>query len=217
MTAVLVTISEVLEAVETDLPDAALQRIIDGAEDDIRHYLSKDQLASLPVIVWEGRYTPSLGVPDGSLTLPESVLGFPLLRFEGTVVLNTETPTYTADTEELVVAGGFDTITPVTAEGITVAEGAFVATIDSTGLILTVDTLLTTAAVTVTRILGLQATNYPVQMVIAVMELVQLGVLRRGINTERVGQYTVSLKDYRQERGNVLARLLFSSGDSLAA
>ena len=78
---------------------------------------------------------------------------------KGTVAVALRTPpAYTADTEALNQDGGTDTLTPVTEDGIAVAAGAYVATIDSTGTMLTVDATLTTAAVTITRILGLQQT-----------------------------------------------------------
>ena len=216
MTATITSISEVLESVETDLPDPALQRLINGAEDDVRHYLSNSQLKTLPCVVWSGRYTPVLGDPNGSLTLLLSILGFPFVRFEGTVALNMATPVYTADTDELGVDGGTDTIIPVTAGGIAVPDGGFVATIDSTGLILTIDTTLTTAAITITRVLALQTLVPPVQMVNAVLDLVMLGVRYRGIEEEEVGEYNVTLQDYHSQRGKVLKRLIFTGGTSLA-
>lgn len=215
--ATLATVAEVLEVVETDFPDAVLQRYIDAAEEDVRDYLTSDERKTLPALVWTGKYTPALAADDGSLTLPASIRGYPLVRFEGTVAHDGGTPAYSVDTDELEKdESGEDTLTPATTEGESVAAGAYAVSIDSTGKILTVDTTGTTAAVTITRVLGLQQAVHPVKMVQAVIDLVQLAVRQRGVESERVGQYDVTLNDYHRERNKVLERLVFASDKSLA-
>ena len=215
--ATLATIADVLDSVETDLSDRTLQRLIDSAEEDVREYLTSTQRSCLPIIVWTGRYTPALGVPDGSLTLASPILGYPIVRFEGTVVESGAAVPYAADTVALDQDGGTDTLMPVTADGMDVPDGAFVVTIDSTGLILTVDTTLTTAAVTVNRVLGLQTAIPPSKIITAVLDLVKVAVIYRGITTEEVGQYEVTQADYHSERGKILRRLIYASDASLAA
>ena len=214
--ATIATVADVLEAVETDLPDSVLLRLLDSAEQDVRIFITKDERATLPLVVWEGRYTPALGMADGSLTVRGSLFTFNYIRFEGKVTVNGEQVDYTADTEALDTDGGSDTITPVLADDTEVAAGAFVATIDSTGLILTIDTTLTTAAVSIRRILGLAQLAPSARYVQAVLDLVKEGTLYRGIKTERVGQYDATLLDYHQERGKILGRLVYQGGESLA-
>ena len=210
------TVAEVLDAVETDFPDSVLQRMLDAAEEDVRDHLTSTEQAKLPVVIWTGRYRPALNAADGSLTIPTSILACPIVRFEGTVAHNGATPAYTADTEELDEDGGSDTLTPILADDTEVAAGAYTVTIDDTGKVLTVDTTGTTAAVTITRILGLQQANPPARWVSATIDLVELAVRYRGVKMERVGQYDVTLADYHQERGRVLGRLVYASDKSLA-
>lgn len=416
--ATLATVAEVLAEVETDLPDAVIQRYLDAAEDDVRDYLTSTEVKTLPVEVWTGKYTPTLGVSDGTLTLPASILGYPWVRFEGTVVVDGKVRPFSADTDDLDEDGGSDRITPALEEGTasvspgvttvavsdaflanpalspvdittsvaiagsgdgyiasllpdtefagpilagepfftewegsinfefdenaniafllhtqhafgpgfaktfdhvrsyffdvnrnrryslplnifdsistvrlgsytpadgdaveitaadlmlpsrirydmeivaydrrsvssrkgislsylhfesvgtisyqrearravswsasdsgSVADGAFEVTIDDTGKELTVDTSATSAALTVTRVLGLQQAKHPARMVNAVMDLVHLAVQYRGIDSERVGQYSVSTSDYHRERNRVLGRLVYASDKSLA-
>lgn len=216
--ATLLTVADVLELVETDLPDSVLQRYLDTAEEDVRDYVTSDERKTLPVEVWTGSYSPTLGDADGSLTLPAAINGYPVVRFEGTVAHDGATPKYTVDTKELEEdESGSDTLTPVTANDGEVTAGAFEVSIDSTGKILTVDTTDTTAAITITRVMGLQQSTHPVKFVQAVLDLVQLAVIRRGVESERVGQYSISPADYHKERGKVLTRLVFASGESLAS
>ena len=204
-----------LEAVETDLPDNVLQRLLDTAEEDVHRVSSRTERECLPLVVWTGSYTPTLGQPDGSLALPISILGFPIVRFEGTVEVGADNPTYQDDTEALDVDGGTDTITPVTPDDTGVTAGAYVLTIDSTGQALTVDTTLTTAAVTITRILGLQTAVPPFNAVSAVIDLVKVGVIYRGLVNEQTGQYSVVFSGYHAERAKILGRLIFASSESL--
>lgn len=215
MSATIATLAEVLEAVETDLPDGVLQRYINDAEAAVRKQLTVKERATLPVIVWAKRYSPALG-SSADLTLPSSILAYPWVRFEGTVEYDSGTPLFTADTEELDEDGGSDTITPVTADGIFITDGAVVATIDSTGKELTLDATATTAALTFTRILGLQEQEHPVDYVSAVLDLVELAVLNRGFDTERVGQYSVQMRDYQTEKWAILRRVVFSGSESVA-
>ena len=217
MATTLATIADVLEWVETDVSISALGRHLETAEEDVREHLTSTQRACLPIIVWTGRYTPALGVPDGSLTLRSPILSYPIVRFEGTVVEGGATVAYAVDTVALDQDGGTDTLTPVTADGMDIPDGTFVVTIDSTGLILTVDTTATTAAVTVSRVLGLQTAVPPSKVVTAVLDLVKVALIYRGITTEEVGQYEVTQADYHSERGKILRRLIYASDASLAA
>ena len=83
--ATLATTAEILESVETDLPDAVLQRMLDTAEADVRDYISVSDRVDLAVEFWSGEYTPALGTDDGILHLPAPICYYPLVRFEGTV------------------------------------------------------------------------------------------------------------------------------------
>ena len=83
--ATLATVTEVLEFVETDLPDSILQRILDTAEADVLDYVSVADRVDLAVEFWSGEYTPALGTDDGILHLPAPICYYPLVRFEGTV------------------------------------------------------------------------------------------------------------------------------------
>jgi len=215
--ATIATVAEVLEIVETDLSDATIQRYLDSAEEDVRDYISSDERKTLPVVVWTGKFTPTLGAADNSLALPASIRTYPMARFEGTVAYDGGTPAYTVDTEELEKdESGEDTLTPVTTDGDSVAAGGFHVEIDPTGKALTVDATSTTAAVTITRVLGLQQSVHPVKLAQAVIDLAQLAVRQRGVKSERVGQYSVSLADFHAERNKVLGRLVYASDKSLA-
>lgn len=209
------TVADVLAALETDLPDSVLQRYLDTAEDDIRAYLPATNRTALPVVVWTGKYTPILGEADGSLTLPSSIRGYPLVRFEGTVAQASETPSYAVDTDQLQTAeSGTATITPVV-DDVAVAAGAYDVAIDDTGLILTVDTSATTAAVTITRILGLQTAAPPARYLDAVLSLVEISTRPRGIASKRVGQYGTTFMDPETARFKVLGRLVYASDESI--
>ena len=216
--ATIATVADVLEAVETDLPDAVLQRMLDTAEDDVRNYLTATARDNLPVVVWSGHHSPTLGVADGSLTVPASVRSYPIIRIEGTVVYDEETPAFTADTQKLAKdESGAEALTPVTRGGVSVAAGRFEIEVDDAGTELGFDTTDTTAAVVITRILGLQQANPPPQWVSASLDLVELAVRYKGIDTERVGQYSVTLSDYHRERARVLGRVVYTSAASLAS
>jgi len=105
--------------------------------------------------------------------------------------------------------------TPVVADDVEVEGGAFDVSVDSTGKVLTIDTSDTTSAITFTRVLGLSQKTAPAYIVQAVMDLVQLAARQRGIETERVGQYNVTLKDPTQERSKILGQLVYRSDKSL--
>ena len=55
------TLAQVLEAVETDLPDSVIRRMLDTAEEDVRAILTTAQRALLPVVLWEGDLAPGAG------------------------------------------------------------------------------------------------------------------------------------------------------------
>jgi len=418
--ATIATVAEVLEIVETDLSDAVIQRYLNAAEEDVREYLTSGQLKTIPTVLWEGSYTPTLGEDDGQIKLTSSVKSHEIARFEGTVAYNSRRPTFSADTRELEEdESGEDTVTPVTtgqgttaasasgdgyafrsapaltpadidtqtevpttgngyelsilprthiddpivgnmefvsdysgtlhvdgsfssnntqlevdlvfrheyqdgdetitfdsvrtvsyrvnnredltiplnvfnsrtvvpvgayelpdgrtltftqeilnsgvyitilmrlrfyvqgegspdgtrkqgniehlnfqrpnvvyyqigvpptpvvADDVEVEGGAFDVSVDSTGKVLTIDTSDTTSALTFTKVLGLSQKTAPAHIVQAVIDLVQLAVLQRGIESERVGQYSVKLADYAKERGKVLGRLVYASDESL--
>lgn len=215
----MVTLTEILDGLETDLSDRVVQRHVNEAEAEVRTYISSTERATLPVVIWTGRYTPTLGA-SAVLTLPASILTFSIVRFEGTVAVAPDTPAYTADTEELNQDGGTDTLTPVTEDGIAVAAGAYVSTIDSTGTMLTVDATLTTAAVTITRILGLQQAAPPVRMVGTIHDLVELAVeygAGKGLEEEEVGQYDRTYREYVSQRVRILSQLIYGGNASIAS
>ena len=74
--ATMVTLSEVLDGLETDLSNKVVQRHVDEAEADVRNYISSTERKTLPVVIWTGRYTPTLGA-SAILTLPSSILTYP--------------------------------------------------------------------------------------------------------------------------------------------
>ena len=411
--ATLLTVADVLELVETDLPDSVLQRYLDAAEEDVREYVTSDERKTLPAIVWSGSFTPDLGEAEVELTLSSALNAYPRARFEGTVADDGAHPTFRADTLELEKdESGADTLTPlltskeitipasdaylvnprISATDITedtaiadtgdgprimlledfestgpilpdvtfftewegsivievssacnlevrlhtkhafgpafgkefdhvrshyfditanrresialnvfdsvstvrlgtytppgadpieitaadmdgpsrityelefrshprrddttrnantleyvhfenagtvsfqmegrtarkkelvedapVSAGTFGVSLDDTGKTLTLDTTQTRSAITLTRILGMQSGPHPVKFVQAVLDLVQLEVIRRGVENERVGQYSISPADYHKERGKVLTRLAYASGESLVS
>ena len=226
--ATLATIADVLASIETDLPDSVLGRMLDSAEEDVRAYVSATERAALPVVIWTGRYTPALNSDTGKLTVPNSIRVCPITRFEGTVTVDGSPVSFMADTEALAEPLDPDdpnppanltaTLTPVTVDGDEVAAGAFGVTVEvANGKVLTFDTTATTAAITLTRILALTTSVVPAKYQSATLDLVALAVLRRGISSERVGQYSMVLADYHQQRAAVLQRLLFASGSSLVA
>lgn len=212
----IVTVAQVLEAVETDLPDAVLTREVATASEDIRTYLPEAHIDLLPTIVWQGDYMPDLGVTDNEITLDSSILGYPQFRLEGDVTISGDPHTFTVDTTMLTSAGATDILTPVLADRTTVAGGTFNVEIDAAGTTLTIDTTSTTNVLRFTHAEGLQDQIAPPRIESAVLDLVMLAVQYRGIDTERVGQYNVALKDYHTERGKVLARLVLASGVSVA-
>ena len=215
--ATMATVAEVLEAIETDLPDRVLQRYLDGAEDDVRQYLTLTERCKLPATVWQGQFPLILGAED-VLTVPSSVRGFPYVRFEGIVTVGGSAQSFTADTPLLETdAAGTGTVTPIAADGTVVTAGAFVVSVDEDGTSLTFDATATSAPLFVQRILGLQSTSHPALVVNAVMDLVQLNVVYRGLRNERVGQYGAGFLDFHEQRGRVLERLVYASNESLVA
>ena len=209
------TIADVFKALETDLPDSVLQRHLDTAEDEVRQYLTEKQRATLPVVLWDGRYVPALGESDGRLTLHESALSYPWVRLEGTVAEDGEMPAFSADTDKLEAPGGTSSLVPTTADGAIVETASFNVAVDETGKAFTINTTDTATAVVFTRVLGLQQPTHPARIVSAVIDLVELAVQCRGIRAKRVGQYSITLADYDAERAKVLGRLVYASGESL--
>ncbi len=212
--ATLATVAEVLEQVETDLPDAVIQRYLDAAEADLRDYVSSDELKTFPVSIWSGRFMPTLGEADNDLRLLASPRGYPITRITGTV----GDAGFHADTEELQTdESGLDLIVPVTTAGVRTPTGTFSVEISENGEVLTFDATHATAALTITNVDGLQQAVHPPKMVQAVMDLVQLALRQRGVKSERVGQYDVTLADYHEERNKVLSRLVYASDKSLVS
>ena len=165
--ATIVTVQEVLDASETDLPDSVLQRLIDTAELDVRKYLTPKQRLTLPTILFDKGYVVVLGTDVGTLAVP-ALGAYPYVRFEGTY--GTGATSWTTDTENLLTAGsGAVTLTP---GGVAAAE--FIIAANDERTLLTFDALLTTEPVTITRILGLCTILPPSQIVSAVIDLVKL-------------------------------------------
>ena len=211
------TIEDVLESVETDLSDAVLQRMLDGAEHDVRAYLDAADIALLPVVVWFGSLDIAPGV-IATLGLDSGVRDYPIVRFEGTVAQSGETPAFGADARFLETSEtGTGDLVPLLADGTPVTTATMTVTVDAADENLTFDTLGTAPVLVITRVLGLHTVETPAMLVQAVLDLVDLATRYRGIETERTGQYTVTLQDYHTERGKVLQRLIFSGSGSLVA
>ena len=212
----IISLAEVLNAIETDESEAVIALYLDAAEEDVRAYLSAKQLKQLPVIAWRGNRALILGMANQELELVCPINEFPVVRFEGKVTVSGEAVDYTADTEDLNDDGDTATLTPLTASG-SISDGAYVVETDADGVDLTIDATSTTAAVTITRVLGLQNTlSASARYTAAILDLVKLSVLYSGLRTERVGQYSASRNDYQTERMNVLSRLVLAGGASLA-
>lgn len=211
----IVTVAEVLDAVETDLPDQVLEQLIETAEDDVREYSTRAQRNTLPVVITVDDFVITPGDSDQVWTLPLSVGAYPIVRFEGIVGANAHT--FVADTTYLTTAGtGVVTIIPVTSSG-PVPGGAFNVTADADRMELTIDASATTEPVTITRLLGLCTTQPPTIMVSAVLDLVKLAIDYDIVSSERTGQHSEIKKDYHNERFKVLKRLVYASGRSLVA
>ena len=208
--ATILTVEEVLDAVETDLSDSTLQRLVETAEDDVREYLTPKQRLRLPVILVDQDYALVLGTDDGMLTVP--ALGtYPYVRFEGTYGANANS--FQADTPNFLTAGsGTVTVTPGEDAN---AEFTIAANDERTEL--TFGAGSTTEPVTITRILGICTILPPSQMVSAALDLVKLAVPYDGIRSERVGQFSQEKLDLQAERYKVLKRLIFMSDESLIA
>ena len=208
--ATILTVAEVLAAVETDLPDEVIAQLIETAEDDVRDYLSSKQLARLPIILRDEDYVVVLGMMDEELAVP-ALGALPIVRFEGTVSLTADF--WTQDTRNFLTAGtGVETITPNALPAAT-----FVIASNDERTLLTFDATLTTEPVTITRILGLCTLLPPTQMVSAAIDLVKLALEYDILSGERTGQYSETKKDYHSERYKVLKRLVFASKASLVA
>ena len=206
----LTTVAAVLEQVETDLPDTALQRLLETAEVDVRSYASKVERASLPAVVWDIGYDAAIGVSDGSLTLPTSIRGYPIARFEGRITPASGDPvSFELDTPDL------ETDESGTATLALTDAGTFDVTVSEDGLTLTIDTTSATKTFTLDRLLGLQTGSPPPPYVSAVIDLVKLGAQYEGPESERTGSYTVTFADYHRERNRVLERLMFSGNGSI--
>ena len=133
MPATIATLAEILESVETDLPDGVLRRYLNEAEVAVRTQLTTRELATLPVVVWTGRYTPALGGfcrPDVALLDSRVPLGE--IRGDGCLELG-DSACSLRNTDALDTDGGSGTIKPMTADGTFVTTGAVVVTIDQHG------------------------------------------------------------------------------------
>ena len=209
----LTTVASVFDEIETDLPDATLQRMVDTAEVEVRAFASKGERATLPVIVWAGIYEAATGVADGTLTLPSSIRDYPLARLEGDITPagGGELVPFELDTTALETNGtGTATFTLTD-------SGTFDVTVSDDGLTLTIDTTSATSAFTICRVLGLQSALPPVVYVSAVHDLVKLAAQYEGPEAERVGTYAVTFADYHKERNKVLERLAFAGTGPLLA
>ena len=212
------TLTRVLEAVETDLPDSVIRRMLDTAEEDVRAILTTAQRALLPVVLWEGDLAPGAGeiLFTSDIAAPTA---YPILQFEGMVYADTSFVQYHTQSRLFTAgAAGTGTIVPLTEAGASISLESYTATYDASETRIEFTTQSPAGGVSVTRILGLAtAALAPATMRSAVTDLVMLAVLYRGIDSERIGQYTVSPSDHHAERAKVLKRLVFTSDESLVA
>ena len=214
--ATLATVAEVLELVETDLPDSVIQLLLDAAEEDARIALGSEGGKTLPTVLWQGVFAPTLGAVTG-LTILESVSGYAYTRIEGTVEYNGQREVFTSDTEEFLSGQSLTTIiTPITEDGVSVQDGEFTLTVDTSGKVFTFDLTTTMAAIRITRILGLRTFSQSSSVKTAVLDLVRISVDYRGLQQERTGEHGQTWRDYHSERSKILTRVLFNGVDSLA-
>ena len=214
--ATLATVAEVLEFVETDLPNAVIQRFLDAAEEDARVALGSEGGKTLPTVLWQGVFAPALAMST-ALTILESVSGYAYTRIEGTVEYNSERQVFTADTQEFLSGQSLTTtITPITEDGVSVSDGEFTLTVDTSGKVFTFDLTTTTAAIRITRILGLRTISQSASFKVAVLDLVRISLDYRGLEEEQTGEYEATWRNYHAERSQILLRVLFNGVDSLA-
>ena len=212
----LVTVRDVLDAVETDLQDSVLSDYIEDAEADLTEYLSSTERSSLPVQYWSGAIRLD-GVTTTGQAEAGTVRSATAVRIAGFTDNGGVRVAFYVDTNALNSSGsGTADLIPILSSGTAYSAGAFTASVDPQGEI-TFTWTGTAAYIEITSIVGqaiLGRVGYP-QYRKAVLDLVRLAVRYTGVQTERVGDYSETLRDYHDERNKVLARLVYAGSTSL--
>ncbi len=215
--AAITSIYDIAQRVETDLSDAVLLQLAETASQDVHDHLpAAARSASFPVTVWTGIYQAptsanlSIAYPFLSGDVDGLMGGYPAIRILGTFVDSM----FHADSTFLAngVTGTSDMV-PVTREGAQAAR-LFRLTMADNGALL----LSTTRPMTVMRVYGYRVYPLPAAWVSAGSDLGALAAQHRiGLQSERVGQYSMTAKDYHRERAETLKRVKFASGATLVA
>ena len=163
MASTLITVGQLMEHIETDLSDDALERLLESADTDI---------------------TRGFGPHDGERT----VTFYPVLS-QSPYLLTLPNP---AASVSLITEGTDDTV--VDSDDYTVEYNGRAVLKNKSRWLPPVDVTYTPIADNPRRIAVL-------------IDLVKVEIQYRGLNTERVGSYSVTYMDHDKERQNILARL----------
>ena len=210
--AAITSIYDIAQRVETDLSDAVLLQLAETASQDVHDHLqAAARSASYPVTVWTGIHqAQTIAYPFLSGDVDGLMGGYPAFRILGTVVGDM----FHADSTFFAngVTGTSDMV-PVTRDGAQTAR-LFRLTMADNGALL----LSTTRAITIMRVYGYRVYPLPAAWVSAGSDLGALAAQHRiGLQSERVGQYWITAKDYHRERAETLKRVKFASGATLVA
>ena len=152
MAATVENLAQVLEAIETDLPNSVLSRFLDTAEEDVRAILTTGQRALLPVVLWEGDLSPVFGSLLETETLATPTV-YPILQFDGIVNDGTSAVPYHTQSKLFIEgAVGTDSIIPLTEAGVSVTVEAFTATYNASETAIEFTSTQLAVGVSVTRI-----------------------------------------------------------------
>ncbi len=165
MASTLITVGQLMEHVETDLSDDALERLVDSADAEIIRAYGPHDGEQSALVAGRG-YRIWLPRPADSIS-------------------------------EIVEWGGWET--PGDAD--TVSADKYALEHGGRTIFRTDAPFMTNVQITYTPIADNPRRTQ------ALIDLVKLEIQYRGLNTERVGSYSVTYMDHGKERQNILARL----------
>ena len=210
-----VSVSEVLAAIETDLPDTVLENLIAAGEHDVIRVMPSKERPNAPVATQGLGPTPiPAGTPNNILTFTVSVRNNDNLRIDG-VLADGETftaivPIPADDTTTVVVI-------PITAMGPQVAD-SFGVRVSLDGLTVTIDTQTpgTSQAMTFQTFTSFDAglSGYLKE---AVIELVKIRMAQDGLSSRGTGDYRETRSDLKAQRGSILTGIIFTGSASVVA
>ena len=129
----LVTVRDVLDAVETDLPDSVLSDYIEDAEADLTEYLSSTERSSLPVQYWSGAVRLDGVTPTGEAEAG-TVRSANAVRIAGFTDNGGVRTAFYVDTNALNSSGsGTADLIPILSSGAAYSAGAFTVTVNDQG------------------------------------------------------------------------------------